>query len=183
MAPVTKAFLLTLRDGVGNYVFKDEIAQGTLLGKGFKTTQQLPTNINTGTSQAPVNNGAYLMLADFADVIIGETYNILVDASDVASYKDSGGNQVSGFQRDQTVFRVISEHDFNIRHQASVAVATLPGWTPAGYTPYGGAAYYVQAPSGDGSAAPSTFGTPPTGSNNPGNSSAAVAGGTLPGRA
>jgi len=58
----------------------------------------------------------------------------------------------------------------------------LPGWSPTGYTPYGGAAYYVQAASGDGSAAPSTWGTPPTGSNNPGDVTAAVAGGTLPGR-
>ncbi|NPD67291.1 phage major capsid protein [Lichenicola cladoniae] len=183
MPPVVKSFLLTLRDGVGNYVFKDEIATGTLLGIPYKTTAQLPTNLNTAANGAAVNNGAYLMLADFADVVIGETYNILVDASDVASYKDGGGNTVSGFQRDQTVFRVISEHDFNIRHQASLAIAVLPGWNPAGYTPYGGAAYYVQAPSGDGSAAASTWGTPPTGSNLPGNSAAAVAGGTLPGRA
>ncbi len=184
MPPVTKAFLLTLRDGVGNYVFKDEIASGTLLGIPFKTTAQLPTNLNTAAAGAPaVNNGAYLYLADFADVVIGETYDVLVDASDVASYKDAGGNVVSGFQRDQTVFRVISEHDFNIRHQASVAIAVLPGWSPAGYTPYSGASYFVQAPSGDGSAAPSTWGTPPTGSNLPGNSAAAVAGGTLPGRA
>ncbi len=183
MPPVVKNFLLTLRDGVGNYIFKDEINSGTLMGVPWKTTAQLPTNLNTASSAPAVNNGAYLYLTDFADVVIGETYNVLVDASDVASYKDGGGNIVSGFQRDQTVFRVISEHDFNIRHQASVAIAVLPAWSPAGYTPYGGAAFYVQAPSGDGSAAPSTFGIPPTGSNNPANSAAAVAGGTLPGRA
>lgn len=181
--PAVHAFLLTLRDGVGNYVFKDEIASGTLMGVPFKRTAQLPTNINTAAAGAAANNnGSYLYLADFADVVIGETYNILVDASDVASYTDGSGKSVSGFQRDQTVFRVISEHDLALRHQASVAIATLPGWSPAGYNPYGGSAFYVQAPSGDGSAAPSTFGLPPTGSANPGNSAAAVPGGTLPGR-
>ncbi|MFC0407926.1 phage major capsid protein [Roseomonas elaeocarpi] len=182
MPPALRTFLLTLRDGVGNFVYKDEINAGTLLGFPLRTTTQLPTNLNTGTAQAPVNNGSYLMLADFADVVLAETYNVTVDASDVASYKDSGGNTVSAFQRDQTVMRVISEHDFNIRHQASVAVATVPGWAPTGYTPVGGSAYYSQAVNGNKSAAPSTWGTnAPTGSNSPGNSSAAVAGGTLPG--
>ena len=182
MPPALRAFLLTIRDGVGNFVYKDELAQGTLLGYPIATTQQLATNLNTGTSQAPVNNGAYLMLADFADLILAETYNVTVDASDVASYKDSGGNVVSAFQRDQTVMRVISEHDFNTRHQASIAVATLPGWAPAGYTPVGGSAYYSQAINGNKSAAPSTWGTnAPTGSNSPGNSSANVPGGTQPG--
>ncbi|HWX48134.1 MAG TPA: phage major capsid protein [Roseomonas sp.] len=178
----TEAFLRTLRDGVGNFVFKDELDRGLLLGVPVSKSQQLATNINTGTTEAPVNNGSYLMLVDFADVVIGETYNITVDASAEASYKDGGGNVVSGFQRDQTVFRVITEHDMNLRHQASVAVAVLPGWAPAGYTPVGGSSYYVQGINGNKSAAPSTWGTnAPTGSNNPGNSSAAVPGGTLPG--
>ena len=182
MAPATKNFLRTIRDGVGNFIYRDEISQGTLLGYPFKTTAQLATNVNTAQSGNPTNNGAYLFLADFADVIIGETYSVNVDVSAEATYKDGGGNVVSAFQRDQTLFRVISEHDFNIRHQASLAVAVLPGWTSLGYSPIAGQAYYVQAASGDGSAAPSTWGTPPTGSNNPANSAAVAPGGTLPGR-
>lgn len=182
-SPAVKRFLAGLRDGVGNFVFKEELDKGTLWGYPIDTTQQLPTNLNTASSGAAINNGAELYLADFADVVLGETMNMVVDMSDVASYKDAGGNQVNAFQRDQTVFRVIEEHDLALRHQASVAVAVLPGWAPAGFTGTGGSAFYVQAPSGDSSAAPSTFGTAaPTGSNNPGNSAAVVPGGTLPGR-
>lgn len=180
--PTVEAFLLQLRDGVGNFVYKDELQAGKLMGYPFATTQQLATNINTGTTLAPVNNGAFLFLTDFADVIIGETYNMAIDASDVASYKDTTGSVVSTFVRDQTVFRVIEEHDFNMRHLASIAVAILPGWAPDGYTGTSGTAYYVQAASGDGSAAPSTWGTPPTGSNNPANIATVAPGGTLPGR-
>lgn len=177
-----EAFLRTLRDGVGNFIYKEELDRGELLGYPVAKSQQMATNINTGTSQAPVNNGSYLMLVDFADVIIGETFNITVDASAEATYKDGGGNVVSGFQRDQTVFRVISEHDFNLRHQASVVVAVVPGWAPAGYTPVGGSSFYTQGINGNRSAAPSTWGTnAPTGSNSPGNSSANVPGGTQPG--
>lgn len=182
-SPVVEAFLKQLRDDVGNFVFKAELETGKFMGYPMVTTQQLPTNINTGTTGSPVNNGTYLFLVDFADVILAETYNIVIDASDVASYKDNTGNSVSTFTRDQTVFRIIEEHDFNLRHQASVAVAVLPGWAPAGYVGTAGAAYYVQAASGDGSAAPSTWGIPPTGSNNPANIAYVGPGGTLPGRA
>jgi HK97 family phage major capsid protein len=184
-SPVTRVFLETLRDQVGNFVFANEIQNGNFRGIPFLTSQQIPTNLNTGTVGAPINNGSYLFLADFADMIIADTYNVIIEGSDVASYKDGGGNMVSAFQRDQSVFRVISEHDFAVRHQASLAVAVLAGWAPEGYTGWsGGASYYNQPLNTDSSAAPSTFGTaPPTGSSNPGNVSAAVPGGTLPGRA
>ena len=183
MSPVVQRFLMGLRDQVGNYIFKDEMATGKLWGYSYDTTQQIPNNLNTGTTGSPVNNGTELYLVDFADVLLGETLNMVVDVSDQAAYKDGGGNMVSTFQRDQTIFRVIEEHDLALRHQASVAVGVLPGWAPAGYTGGPGVAYYVQAPTGDSSAAPSTFGTAaPTGANNPGSSSAAVPGGTLPGR-
>lgn len=178
--PSVKMYLMTLRDGVGNFVFRDELSGDDphLMGHPLKISQQLPSNLNTGTTAAPVNNGAYIFMADMKDVVIADTYEIFIDASDVAVYQDTSGAQVSAFRRDQTVFRVISEHDFGLRHQASLAVATVPGWAPTGYTPNGGAAYYVQAPSGTGSAAASTWGTPPTGSNNPGNGSAVAPGGT-----
>ena len=181
---VVERFLSGLRDGVGGFVFKEELSQGKLFNYPFDTSQQIPTNLNTGTTAAPITNGTEIYLVDFADVVLGETLNMAVDVSDQASYKDAGGNQVNAFQRDQTLFRVIEEHDLGMRHQASIAVAILPGWAPTGYTGTSGASFYVQAPSGDSSAAPSTFGSgSPTGSNNPGNSSANAPGGTQPGRA
>lgn len=183
MSVGTESFLKGLINQFGMYPYKDEMEAGKLWGYPYKASQQLPTNVNTGTIAAPINNGSYLMLVDFNDVIMAETLDIRVDVSDVAGYKDSGGNMVSTFIRDQTVFRIIEEYDIALRHQASVAVSMLPGWYPAGFTTSSGAAYYVQALTGDMSAAPSTWGVaPPTGSNNPGNISAAVPGGTLPGR-
>ena len=187
MTATTEAFLMGLRDNTGSFVYKEEMeSKQTLWGIPYKITQQLPTNLSAATAAGgTANDGAYIFLADFADVILAETYNMVVDASDVASYKDTGGNMVSTFIRDQTAFRIITEHDFNIRHWASVAVALLPAWAPAGWTGFSsGAAFYVQALSGNMSAAPSTRGQfSVTGSNNPGNSSAVAPGGTLPGRA
>lgn len=183
--PATRFFLMGLRDQVGNFVFAEEMKGGTLMGIPFDTTQQLPGNLNTAAAQGDpaVNNGSEIYLVDMADVILAETYNVTVESSDVATYKDGGGNVVSAFQRDQSLFRVIEEHDLALRHQASVVIAVVPAWVPSGYTNFAaGTSYFVQAPSTSSSAAPSTFGTsPPTGSNNPGNVSAAVPGGTQPG--
>ena len=183
--PTTEAFLMGLRDQVGNFVYKEEMeTRKTLWGIPYKVTQQLPTNLSAATAAGgTANDGAYLFLADFADVILAETYSMVVDASDVASYKDAGGNMVSTFTRDQTAFRIITEHDFNLRHWASVAVALLPAWAPAGWTGYaGGSPFYVQAANGNMSAAPSAWGAGHvTGSNWPGNSSANVPGGQQPG--
>jgi HK97 family phage major capsid protein len=182
----TEAFLLGLRDQVGGFVYKAEMETSkTIWGIKYEMTQQLPTNLSAPVlGGGTANDGTYLFLADFADVVLAETYQMVVDASDVAAYKDSGGNMVSTFTRDQTAFRIITEHDFNLRHQASLAAALLPAWAPEGWAGYGpGAPYYVQAPSNDMSAAPSTWGVaPPTGSNNPGNSAANAPGGTQPGR-
>lgn len=185
MSGVVETFLSGLRDNVGSFVFKDDIANGTLMGFPFATSQQLPTNLSTGTGAGAQNNGSYLFLADMDNVLLGETFNMSVEASDTAAYKDAGGNIVSTFQRDQSVFRIISEHDLNVRHQASLAVAVLPGWAPPGWNGFsGGAAYYVQPANTLGSAAPSTFGAQhPTGSNSPANVAAAVPGGTQPGLA
>jgi HK97 family phage major capsid protein len=180
-SPTVKAFLQTLRDGVGNFIYASQIDNDQLLGIPIMMTQQLPTNITANVNGGgTANDGTYLFLADFADVILAETYRMVVDASDVASYKDSGGNMVSTFTRDQTAFRIIEEHDFNMRHLGSVVVALLPQWAPAGFSNFGpGGAYFVQPLSTDMSAAPSTWGSQaPTGSSNPGNSSANVPGGT-----
>lgn len=183
MSAVTEAFLRGMRDGVGDFVYKDEMDNGKFDGIRFEVTQQIPTNVNTGTTADPVNNGAFLMLADFADVIVADTLDYQLDLFDQATYV-VGGQTVSAVQMDQTVFRVIQEHDLAMRHQGSLVVASLPGWSPSGFTNFsGGSAFYAQALSGDQSAAPSTWGSAaPTGSNNPANIAANVAGGQLPGR-
>lgn len=183
MSAVTEAFLRGMRDGVGNFVYKDEMDNGKFDGLRFEVTQQIPTNVNTGTVAVPVNNGAFLILADFADVIVADTLDYQLDIFDQATYV-VGGQTVSAVQMDQTVFRVIQEHDLAMRHQGSLVVASLPGWSPSGFTNFsGGSAFYAQELSGDQSAAPSTWGSAaPTGSNNPANIAANVAGGLLPGR-
>ena len=121
MAPRTLRWLQSLRDGNGNKAYP-EIDLGLLKGYKVALTTQIPTNLGAG------GNESEIYFVNFADCYIGEDTTLSIAISTEASYKDAGGNTVSAFQRDQTLIRVISKHDFAPRHVESVAVGTGITW-------------------------------------------------------
>jgi len=122
MAPRIEQFLMSIRDGNGNYVFRAEMLNGTLWGFPYKATTLVPTNLGSGSDSE-------VYLVDFADAIYGDTMRLEIKAFDQASYTDpSTGSLVSAAQRDQTLIRAITEHDFGMRHDASVAILTGVTW-------------------------------------------------------
>jgi HK97 family phage major capsid protein len=122
-APRTYVYLTTVRDGNGNFAFRDEMMGGRLWGYPFGVTTQIPINLAvTSTAETEV------YFADFADVVIGEATTLLVDASTEAGYYD-GSSQQSAFTLDQTVIRAIQEHDMAVRHAESIAVIKDCSWT------------------------------------------------------
>jgi HK97 family phage major capsid protein len=121
MAPRTIRWLQSLRDGNGNKAYP-EIDAGMLKGYPYALTTQIPTNLGAG------GNESEIYFANFADCYIGEDTSLAIAISTEASYKDAGGNTVSAFQRDQTLIRVISKHDFGPRHAETVSVGTGITW-------------------------------------------------------
>lgn len=121
MTPRTKWYLWQLRDANGNQVFRDEINQGRLLTFPFRTTTQVPNNLGVAGDESE------LYLADFADMIIGENTELIIDVSTEAAYHD-GTNVVAAFSRDETVIRAIARHDFGARHDESITVITALDW-------------------------------------------------------
>jgi HK97 family phage major capsid protein len=123
MAPRTYMYLFTLLTTNGVFAFRDEMARGSLWGYPFRLTTQVPINLTDhgGTDESE------LYFADFDDVIIGDSMNLRVDASDVATYTD-GANTVSAFSNDQTVVRCITEHDFNTRRAESISIMNGVRW-------------------------------------------------------
>ena len=122
MSPRTEAYLRTVRDGNGNYAFRDEMAAGRLSGFPYRVTTQIPENLSTNQSE--------LYLADFAQVVVGEHMGIEVAMSTEAAYVDSGSTMRAAFSRDETVMRAIAQHDIGVRHLRAVAVLTGVTWTP-----------------------------------------------------
>jgi HK97 family phage major capsid protein len=121
MAPRVLRWLQSLRDGNGNKAYP-EIDQGQLKGYKVALTTQIPVNLGAG------GNESEIYFVNFADCYIGEDTSLAIAISTEASYKDANGNTVSAFQRDQTLIRVISKHDFGPRHVESVAVGTGITW-------------------------------------------------------
>jgi HK97 family phage major capsid protein len=113
-SPRTYKYLSTVRHTNGPYAFRDEMLRGTLWGFPFRVTSQVletmtAADADTGGTQTEVYFGC------FAHAVIGEALGLMVDASTEAAYYD-GSTVQAAFSRDQTVIRVMTEHDFALRH-------------------------------------------------------------------
>lgn len=113
-------YLYTVQTTTGAYAFKPEMDQNTLFGFPFRITSQIPNTLGGGTESE-------VYFADFADIVIGQGTNILIDASTEAAYHD-GSNVVAAFSLDQMVIRAIIETDIITRHAESIFVLTTVKW-------------------------------------------------------
>jgi len=130
MSPRTYIYLTTVRDANGNFAFRNEMLtggmfNGTLWGYPYGVTTQIPItlNITDGTSDE-----TELYFADMADLIVADAYDMTVSAVDGAAYYSSAGTLTGGFSRDETVLKIVSAHDFGVRHDLSVAVFSDVDW-------------------------------------------------------
>lgn len=122
MRASTKNFLADLRDPTGgNRLFPSIDDRNMLHGWPIGTTSQIPNNLGAGSDETEV------YLVDFSEMMIGDAMDIQVAVSTEAAYND-GGNTRSAFQKDMTLFRAISEHDFASAHDAAIAGANGVDW-------------------------------------------------------
>lgn len=122
MSPRTKLFLETLRDGNGNIAFPS-VENGTLYGYPIGVTTSVPDNLGAGGNESEIYFG------DFEQFLIGDTYQVTLAASTEAAYDDNGTMR-SAFSNDETVVRLIEEHDTQLRYDSAFAVLTGVTWQP-----------------------------------------------------
>lgn len=84
-------------------------------------TNQLPENLGDS------GNESEIYFVDMSQVLIADTMMYRIAISTDATYKD-GDELVSAFSRDQTVMRIIAEHDFGLRHDKACSIATGIKW-------------------------------------------------------
>lgn len=109
--------LFGLRDGNGNTVYP-EMAQGLLKGYPIARTSAIPVNLGAEGKETEI------YFADFNDVVIGEDGVMTVDYSKEATYKDANGDMVSAFTRNQSLIRVVTQHDIGFRHPEGLVLGT-----------------------------------------------------------
>lgn len=122
MAPRSKNGLMVTRDTNGNLGFPELRAASPSIWQmpAFVTTN-VPINLGLGGGS---NERSELMIADMADMAIGEATDLIIEVSNEASYQDANGNTVSAFARDEVIVKVLARHDFGTRHDESIAVKT-----------------------------------------------------------
>ena len=120
--PRIKQFLLTLKNSNGFYVYKDEMAEnGTLRGYPFKTTTQIPQTLGDGTQTE-------IYFTDMSQALLFDAMSLTLTLSTEGSYTAEDGSQRNAFERDETLFRAIAEHDFHLRHDEATAIVTGVKW-------------------------------------------------------
>jgi HK97 family phage major capsid protein len=122
MTPRSKMFLETLRDGNGNIAFP-EVAQGKLYGYPIGMTTSVPDNLGAEGNESEIYFG------DFSQLLIGDTESVTIASSDTAAYDDDGTIR-SAFSNDETVIRLIAEHDLGTRYAVAFAMLTGVTWAP-----------------------------------------------------
>jgi len=123
MSPRSKMFLETLRDGNGNLAFPEVSEKGTLYGYPIGMTTSIPDNLGAGGNESEIYFG------DFSQMLIGDTETVTIASSDEAAYDDNGTIR-SAFSNDETVIRLIAEHDTGSRYPVAFAMLTGVTWAP-----------------------------------------------------
>lgn len=120
MSPRTEQYLTNLRDGNGNKAFP-EMSEGMLRKKPVHVTTEIPDNLGGGTESE-------IGLVHPSHVIIGEHMGNEIAMSTEAAYKDANGTMQAAFSRDETLLRMIMQHDIGLRHLPAVAWLTGVSW-------------------------------------------------------
>lgn len=114
--------LFTRRDGVGGFIFMDEMRGGTLLGQPFRTSTLMRSDLGGGGDQTE------FALFELNQVLVGRPDQIVVDVSDTASYKLGSGEVVSAYQRMEHLVRTAVHTDVQVRHPDAVQWVENVNW-------------------------------------------------------
>lgn len=121
MSPRSEQYLRDVRDGNGNFAFRDEMNKGTLDQIPYATSTQIPDNLG-GSS-----NASEVYIADFAEFLVGDAMSLEIKVFDGGAYHDGTG-LVSGVSQDQQVIRAIVQHDSGLRQDRAVAYLSGVTW-------------------------------------------------------
>jgi HK97 family phage major capsid protein len=129
MHPRSYNYLNNVQNSLGLYVYRDELSKGTLLGYPFKKSTQI--NVNWYDATGTNTDCSLVALVEMTDALLLDSMSLELFVSREGSYTDGSGTQVNVVQQDQTLIRAIAEHDFQMRHSASVSIIQFVRWAPA----------------------------------------------------
>jgi HK97 family phage major capsid protein len=114
--PIGESWLEDLAFASGPFAFPS-LDSGKL--KGYDFIESATVGYDSTNSKAD------FWVGDWAQFLWGVGYDISVEMSREGTFDDGSGNQISAFQNDLTLVRLITEHDFNVRHAEAFVKASL----------------------------------------------------------
>lgn len=127
MSTRTFIALNSMLDANSNYIFREDLSAGKLLGYNAKWTQNIPDTLTAAAGSGAGSDASELYFFNAPDVLVGETQAMRVSMSDGA-YTESG-SLVSAFERGETLIKVELEHDQAVRFGGTeIAILTSVTW-------------------------------------------------------
>ena len=126
MNPVNVNFLRFIRDGLGTYAFRTEIAGGTIFGYPFIESNSM------AKTEIILTDASQVIVATEMAPMISISEDASLHMEDTSPSDDIGGATTpvySMFQLDSVAIRVIQTLDWNVRHADSVAVLDTVAWS------------------------------------------------------
>lgn len=128
MHPRSYNYLYNAQNSLGVYVWREELSRGALLGYPVFKTTQIGTNYYDAAGHT---NTSFVFLVEMDEAMLLDSMSLELAVSNEGTFVDGAGNTVSAFQSDLVLVRAIAEHDFQMRHDQSVAVIQAVAWAPA----------------------------------------------------
>jgi HK97 family phage major capsid protein len=114
--PMGESWLEDLAFSSGPFAFPS-LDEGKL--KGYEVIESATVGYDSTNSKAD------FWVGDWSQFLWGVGYDISVEMSREGTFSDGNGNNISAFQNDLTLVRLITEHDFGVKHPEAFVKASL----------------------------------------------------------
>ena len=102
-------------NSMGLYIYREQMDKGQLNGHQFGLSTQLPTDTSA-------NHKTPVILGDWSEFLIGEQLQMESEMFREGTITDDKGITLSAVRNDITILRIISTHDFGVRHEKSFVI-------------------------------------------------------------
>jgi HK97 family phage major capsid protein len=93
-----------------------------LEGDPVTYTSQMPIDISSAITGYTGSAKTDIIIADFDQIMLGESLSMRIDVSQDGGYTDAAGAQQNAFANDETLLRLTMEHDINVKYPEAIYV-------------------------------------------------------------
>jgi HK97 family phage major capsid protein len=117
LSPIAESYIKDLAFASGPFAWAPE------MNSTSHSLNGVPYTTSSTVSKATDNSYSDMWIGDWSEFVWGVSYDLSLEISREGSYV-ANGSTYSAFQRDETLVRLITEHDFGVKHPASFVQGT-----------------------------------------------------------